>query len=143
MTPIILAADHAGFALKQEIAQHLQSCNIPYKDMGTHSTESVDYPDVVATAVEELKEPGSLGIFICGTGIGVSMAANRFSWIRAALCHHDREAVLTRQHNNANVLCLGGRTMGIEIAKSCVDYFLKTDFEGERHQKRLDKIDKF
>lgn len=138
--PLILAADHGGFVLKEEIRKYLQEQGIPFIDVGTYSSESVDYPDVVEKAVDYLKDPETFGIFICGTGQGMTIAANRHSWIRATLCHHDREAALARQHNNANVLCLGGRTMGVEIAKSCVKKFLKTDFEGGRHQRRLDKI---
>ncbi|MCR4556144.1 MAG: ribose 5-phosphate isomerase B [Alphaproteobacteria bacterium] len=131
---IFIASDHAGFELKE----YLQT-QFNLLDLGTHSAESCDYPVFAKKLVGHLKE-GDKGILICGTGIGMSIAANRFKNVRAALCFNEEMAKLTRQHNDANVLVLGARIVSPEIAKNCVEKFLSTDFEGGRHQRRLDLI---
>ncbi|MGE4181338.1 MAG: ribose 5-phosphate isomerase B, partial [Limisphaerales bacterium] len=140
---LALGSDHAGFELKQGLLQHLASKEIPAEDFGTCSTESTDYPDhaqAVASAV--LARPGTLGILVCGTGIGVCIAANKVPGIRAALCTTEEMARLARAHNNANVLCLGGRVVSLETARAIVDVFLSTPFEtGGRHERRVAKLE--
>lgn len=141
--PLILGADHAGYELKEKIEKHLQSRGIPTEDVGTHGIASVDYPDfgiAVARGVSEGRFPR--GILVCGTGIGMSMTANRFSRVRAALCHDIFTARMSRLHNNANVLVLGGRVIGDALALEMVDTWLETPFEGGRHQRRLDRFDR-
>ena len=141
-TSVIVGSDHAGFNLKESIKKQLAALNIPVCDMGTHSTESCDYPCIakkVCAAV--LEQPGSCGILVCGTGIGMSITANRIRGIRAALCASEFQARATRQHNNANVLCLGERVTGPSVALAMVEQFLGTDFEGGRHQRRIDLIE--
>ena len=142
MRTIHLASDHAGFALKGLLARHLESRGYAVQDHGTHSTESCDYPvlaHALAAAVEA--EPEGLGVLICGTGIGMSIAANRMAGIRAAVCLNEYLARMTRMHNDANVLCLGERVIGIGLAFSIADVFLATPFEGGRHQRRIDLIE--
>ena len=141
MRTIHLASDHAGFALKGLLARHLESRGYAVQDHGTHSTESCDYPvlaHALAAAVEA--EPEGLGVLICGTGIGVSITANRHPGIRAALCATELQARLAREHNNANVLCVGARIIGDELARAITDAFLDGHFAGGRHQRRLDRI---
>ncbi|HZH27217.1 MAG TPA: ribose 5-phosphate isomerase B [Azospirillaceae bacterium] len=138
---IALASDHAGYALKQEIKSFLESAGYPVLDLGAHSTESVDYPDFASAMADAVRTGGaSCGVLICGTGIGISIAANRHPGIRAALCHDVTSARLSRQHNDANVLALGARMVGAEVAKDCVVTFLATPFEGGRHQRRVEKL---
>ncbi len=139
---VYIASDHAGVNLKQNVKQHLEEKGYLVIDEGSDdSNASVDYPDFAHTVVQQLKaEPHAYGILICGTGIGMSIAANRFSHIRAALCHSLDEAKLARQHNNANILCLGARTNETVDVLSWVDAFLTTEFDGGRHQNRLDKL---
>jgi ribose 5-phosphate isomerase B len=140
MQKVHIASDHAGFELKKDLVAHLAEKDFATVDEGTHSMESCDYPLLahkLCAAVEREQTPG---ILICGTGIGVSIAANRHANIRAALCTTELHARLARRHNNANVLCLGARMTGVELAKAIVDAFLTTDFEGGRHQRRLDLI---
>lgn len=139
---IAIGADHGGFELKGEIIKYLEAKNIPYKDFGTYSSESVDYPDIAkAVAYGVLKDGCRLGILICGTGVGISIAANKISGIRAACCSDYFSAKFTRLHNDANILCLGGRVIGAGLAIELVDVFLNTEFEGsERHSKRISKI---
>ncbi len=140
---LVIAADHAGVTLKAELKAELQALGYAVQDLGTHSTESVDYPDFAQALAKAIKEKkAERGILICGSGIGVSMAANRFPHIRAALCQSGLEARLARKHNDANVLCLGARIIGSEKAKDALREFLKTEFEGGRHKKRLEKMDK-
>lgn len=138
---IVIGSDHAGYSLKQVLAAHLKDKGWEVVDVGTHGPESVDYPDFGAAVAKALKDgAGRTGIVVCGTGIGISIAANRHEWVRAALCHDTTSARLCRQHNDANVLALGARLIGEEVAKDCVDVFLATDFEGGRHQRRVDKL---
>lgn len=138
---IYLGSDHGGFELKEALKAYLADEAHLVIDQGTYSLESVDYPDY-AKAVGEavLADEGSLGIVICGTGIGISIAANKLKGIRAALCSEEFSARMARRHNNANVLALGGRTTGVELAKSIVDAFLSAEFEGDRHARRVEKI---
>ena len=140
---IALGCDHGGYELKQEIIGYLKSKNIPYKDFGCDSNKSVDYP-VYAKNVGKAIQSGECekGILICGTGIGISIAANKMKGIRAALCTDCFCAEATRQHNNANVLALGGRVVGPGLAVKIVDTFLNTEFSNEeRHQRRIDQIE--
>jgi len=140
---IAIGSDHGGFVLKQEIMQHLTAKGISFKDFGSFTSEAVDYPDyakVVTTAV--LNGECTQGILICGTGIGISIAANKISGIRCALCHDVFSAEATRLHNNANVLALGGRVIGPSHALKVIDTFLSTPFSNEeRHVNRITKIE--
>ena len=138
---IAIGCDHGGFALKQEVMRHLDELGLAYKDFGTYSEESCDYP-IYGEAVARAVADGECerGILICGTGIGISMAANKVKGIRAACCSDCFSAKYTRLHNNANVLCFGGRVVGAGLACMMVDAFLETGFEGGRHQRRVDKI---
>ena len=140
---IAIGADHGGFELKQEIIEHLKSKNIEVKDFGTYSEDAVDYPDyghAVASAV--LDGTCEQGIVICGTGIGISISANKISGIRCALCHDCFSAEATRLHNDANILALGARVIGPGHALKVVDTFLATAFSGdERHARRIAKIE--
>ncbi len=136
---IVIASDHAGFELKQDIISYLNKKNIDVIDLGTDSIKSVDYPDFANKLADEIKKDSSMtGILICGSGIGISIAANRHRHIRCALVTSEDEASLSRQHNNANVIALGARIISKEKALSCIEVFLSTDFEGDRHQKRID-----
>jgi ribose 5-phosphate isomerase B len=138
---IYIASDHAGVELKAALIQHLAATGHAVTDEGAFSTDSVDYPDYAAKVASRLKAASTTrGILICGTGIGVSIAANRFSHIRAALCQSSEEACLSRAHNNANVLCLGARVITTDAAIACVDAFLTTEFEGGRHTLRTQKL---
>ncbi len=137
---IAIASDHGGFALKTVLSGDLTAAGHQVLDFGTDSAESVDYPDYAAKVAEALRGPAQLGVLLCGAGIGMSIAANRFPWVRAALVHDGLTAKLSRQHNDANILVLGGRTTGIETAKDCLRIFLETDFEGGRHARRLAKL---
>lgn len=140
---IALGADHGGFELKEKVKKHLLEKNIEVVDFGTHSTESVDYPQfghAVGHAVAN-KEV-DFGIIVCGTGIGISLAANKVPGVRAALCTNTTMARLTREHNDANILAMGGRIVGDVLALEMVDIFLSTEFAGGRHQKRIDAIEK-
>ena len=140
---IAIACDHGGYELKLEILKYLDKEQIPYVDLGCDSTDAVDYP-VYALKVTSAIKDGSCdkGILICGTGIGISIAANKVPGIRAALCTDCFCADATRQHNNANVLALGGRVVGPGLAVKIVDTFLHTEFSGaERHQRRIDMIE--
>lgn len=138
---IAIGADHGGFELKESIKKHLEEVGgFEITDYGTYSSESVDYAAIaykVGTAVTEEK---ILGILCCGTGIGISMAANKVKGVRAACCSDYFSAKLTRAHNDANILCLGGRVVGAGLANELVDVFLSTEFEGGRHQRRIDQI---
>lgn len=139
--PIAIGSDHAGFDFKQELVEFLESKGLQVKDMGVYENKSADYPDFahpVAYAVE--KREVSSGILVCGSGNGVAITANKHQGIRAALCWMPEIARLARLHNNANVLCLPARFISVEEAKEMVDAFLNTEFEGGRHQTRVDKI---
>ncbi len=138
---IVIASDHGGFEMKNSIKKELFALGYDVLDVGTNNTESVDYPDYANALADKIKSGhAKTGILICGTGIGISIAANRHAHIRAALVHDALSARLTRQHNDANVLVLGGRTTGIETAKDCLAVFLNTKFEGGRHAKRVAKL---
>lgn len=138
---IAIGSDHGGFALKQEIMAYLKEKGIAYEDFGTYSEASCDYPDIAEkTCTAILDGRCEKGILICGTGIGISMAANKIKGIRAALCTDYYAAKYTRLHNDANVICLGGRTTGPGSACELVEVFLNTPFEGGRHQRRVDKM---
>lgn len=139
---VILGADHGGFELKEKIKSHLENKNIEVIDKGTYKLESVDYPaygKAVAKAV--VSGEGDYGIVVCGTGIGISITANKVKGIRCALCHNTTTAKLTREHNDANMLALGGRMLGDVLALEIVDVFLTTEFEGGRHQNRINCIE--
>jgi ribose 5-phosphate isomerase B len=139
--PIAIASDHAGFDLKAQLKQELAAMGFETLDLGPDSTASVDYPDFADRLAAALKDgQAKRGVLICGTGIGISMAANRHRHIRAALVHDVTGARLTRQHDNANVLCLGARLIGADVAKDCLKVFLTTDFEGGRHENRVAKL---
>ena len=138
---IAIGSDHGGYALKQEIMEHLKAQGVEFKDYGTYSTESCDYP-VYAEAVGRAVVAGEAdrGILICGTGIGISIAANKIRGVRAALCGDCYSAEYTRLHNDANILCMGGRVVGGGLAEKIVDTFLNTEFQGGRHARRVAMI---
>lgn len=139
---IAIASDHAGVELKALLKETLKDHASDILDLGTNSQDSVDYPDygnAIAKAI--LEGRAQYGVAICGSGIGISMALNRHKGVRAALCQEGLSASLSRRHNNANVLCLGARIIGQDTAKDCVKQFFATDFEGGRHEKRLQKLD--
>lgn len=138
---IAIASDHAGFRLKKYVVEYLEKNNYEFKDFGTFDENSCDYPDyslIVAEAVASKEY--EFGILICGTGIGIGIAANKVPGIRAALCHDTFSAHASREHNNANILTMGERIVGPGLAIDIVKTFLNSKFEGERHQKRIDKI---
>ena len=138
---VVITADHAGYGLKEYLKKNFRAMSVEWLDLGTHSTESVDYPDYgrrLAEAVAEGK--AERGIAICGTGIGISIACNRNPNVRAALCTDSTMARLTRLHNDANILCMGERLTGTEVALDIVKAFLETEFEGGRHSARVEKL---
>lgn len=138
---IALGSDHAGFPLKKEVMEHLQDKNIEFKDFGTFSESSCDYPDYALKVGEEVASKNyDFGILICGTGIGISIAANKIPGVRAALCSDTFSAHACREHNNANILTMGQRVVGVGLAIDIVDTFLSAKFQGDRHQRRIDKI---
>ncbi len=138
---ILIAADHGGYSLKEEVKNYLQDNGYTVIDLGTHSEESVDYPDFAAAVAQKISNNEySLGILMCGTGIGISIAANKFPNVRAALVHDELSAKMAKVHNNANILVLGGRTTTPERAKKLVTIWLNENFEGGRHTRRLEKI---
>ena len=138
---IAIGADHGGFELKEHIVKYLKDKGVDVKDYGTYSEDSVDYPDCAAPVCKAVQnKEAECGILICGTGIGISMAANKYKGIRAALCSDVYSAKMTKQHNNANIICLGGRVTGRELAFMIVDAWMNAEFEGGRHQNRIDKI---
>ena len=139
---ITIACDHAGYDLKDALKKEIINMGFKVLDCGTNSSESVDYPDFAKLAVKNiLKKKSEIGILICGSGIGMSITANRFKGIRAALCRNKDDAKLARQHNNANILALPGRQIDVDQAKNCFKIFIGTSFDGGRHQKRVEKID--
>ena len=138
---IFISSDHGGFTLKEKICEYLLSKKYFIKNLGPSELITVDYPDFAALLANEiLKEKNSFGMLFCGTGIGISIAANRFSHIRAALCTDVNMASLSRKHNNANVLVMGGRTTRLKLAKNIALVFLETEFEHGRHEKRVSKL---
>lgn len=138
---IAIGCDHGAFRLKNEIIEFLNSENYEVKDFGTYSEESCDYPDIALPVAEAVvNKEYDFGILVCGTGIGIGIAANKVPGARAALCSDTFSAHATREHNNANILTMGQRVVGTGLALDIVKTFLNTEFEGERHQKRIDKI---
>jgi len=139
---VALASDHAGFELKETVKEHLSDRGVIPLDLGTDSTRSVDYPDYARKVCEAvLAGNADKGILICGTGLGMAMMANRYKGIRGALCHDHFTARAARSHNDSNVLILGGRILGTDLAKEIVDTWLDTPFEGDRHLRRISKFD--
>lgn len=138
---IAIANDHSALALKKEVMELLDQMGLPYIDFGTHTTESCDYPLYAYKAAQAVaKGECELGILLCGTGIGVSLTANKVKGIRCALCSEPYSASMARLHNNANMLAMGARVIGPEIAKTVVRAFLEASFEGGRHQRRVEQI---
>jgi ribose 5-phosphate isomerase B len=140
---VVIGCDHGALQLKDELVAFLTSLKYPVQDVGVHTTDRVDYPDIAATVCGSvLSGEADAGIVLCGTGIGISIAANKHHGIRCALCHDHYTATLSRQHNDANVLAIGGRVTGVEVAKELTQAWLTTDFEGGRHSGRVAKIAK-
>lgn len=138
---VVVGSDHGGLALKEEVKLHLAELGHQVTDVGTHTDESTDYPDFGRLVAEMVAgDEAERGIVVCGTGIGISITANKVKGIRAALCTNAYMARMARLHNDANVLALGGRVLGVDLALDIVDAFLTHPFEGGRHQRRLDKI---
>lgn len=138
---IALGCDHGGYALMQAVKKHLDELNLEYRDFGTYSEDSCDYPDYAEPAANAVASGEcEKGILICGTGIGISIAANKVKGIRAALCSDCFSAEATRRHNDANMLAMGARVLGEGLALKIVDTFLTTAFDGGRHQRRIEKI---
>ena len=143
MSKILIASDHGGFKLKSEIIKYIKELGLDIEDFGCYNTESCDYPvyaKLVAEKIIEDKSEDIKGILVCGTGIGMSIAANRYKGIRASHCTDTFSARMTRMHNDSNILCLGERITGVGLAIDIVDIWLNTPFEGGRHQKRIDMI---
>lgn len=139
---VAIGCDHGGFDLKQKVIDYLETNNIEYEDFGVYDKNSADYPVIAKVVSKEVAENNfDRGILICGTGIGMSIAANKIKGIRAALCGETYSARLSRAHNNSNVLCLGARVIGECLALDIVDIWLKSEFEGGRHQKRVDMME--
>jgi len=138
---IFLASDHAGISLKAILKKQMES-TFECVDLGPQNTDSVNYPDFASTLCKKVLENQARGILICGSGIGMSMSANRFKGIRAALCHDVTSAELSRKHNDSNVLCLGERLTGVTVAQDILTAWLKTPFEGGRHKTRVELMDK-
>jgi ribose 5-phosphate isomerase B len=141
-TPIVIGSDHAAYALKEKIKAFLTERSLEVDDVGCYSEDSVDYPDVgIKLASKVSSGKNGQGILMCGTGIGMSMVANKFPHVRAALCADIFSAVMSRRHNNSNILVLGGRVIGDILAMEIVKVWLETPFDGGRHQRRLEKFD--
>lgn len=142
MTQIAIGCDHVGFELKTHIIEHLQSKGYGIKDFGTHSTERTDYP-LFAKAVADAVTKGECekGILVCGTGVGISIAANKVKGVRAVVCSEPYSALLSRAHNDTNILALGARVVGRDLALMIVDIWLGGEFEGGRHQRRVDMLE--
>lgn len=138
---IAIGADHGGYEMKEQIKEYLEKKGIEVKDFGTYSNDSVDYPDYAAYVCKSIQSKEcDLGILICGTGVGIGIAANKHNGIRCAICSETFSAKMCRVHNNANVIAFGARVIGIETAKEIVDAFLGNEFEGDRHVRRVAKI---
>lgn len=139
---VYAGSDHGGLSLKKILISRLVELGHQVEDLGTHSESSCDYPDYAHAVAERIKaDPGSMGVLTCGSGIGISIAANRHHGIRAALCHNSFEAELSRQHNDANVLVMGGRLVGEALAINILEKFFSTSFDGGRHAGRIKKIE--
>ena len=138
---LAIGCDHGGFELKEAVRAYLEERQISYEDFGAYSTDSVDYAPIAAKAARYVASgQADCGVLICSTGIGISIAANKVKGIRAALCTNEFCAEMTRRHNNANILCMGGKVVDSATACQLVDIFLNTPFEGGRHQRRIDQI---
>jgi ribose 5-phosphate isomerase B len=141
MRSVVIASDHAGFQLKHTLVERLRAAGHTVEDLGPADETSVDYPDFAAVVARRVAaDPGARGVLVCGTGIGMSIAANKVPGVRAAVVESEGCVRLARQHNDANVVCVGARVLAVERAIEIVRLFLETPFEGGRHQKRLDKI---
>lgn len=141
MSTVVMAADHAGFEMKEALKADVEALGHTVLDLGTNSLDSVDYPDFGRLAAAAISDGrAERGVIVCGSGIGISIAANRFTAVRSALCHDVTTARLSRLHNDANIIALGSRVIGIETARECVRAFFETGFEGGRHQRRVDKL---
>jgi ribose 5-phosphate isomerase B len=142
MSPLLIASDHAGFELKERLKKTLERLGVAFQDLGTDSPDSVDYPDFARLVAEAIRDRrAERGVLVCGTGQGMVIAANRHRGVRAALPFDERTARLCREHNDANVITLGGRTLDHALAARLLEVWLQTPFSGGRHQRRLDKID--
>lgn len=142
MHPLLIASDHAGFELKEKLKAHLSSLGVAFQDLGTQSSESVDYPDYARKVAEAIaRGDAERGVLVCGSGQGMAMTANRFRGVRAALPFDELTARLSREHNDANVLALGGRVLPADAALRILDVWLETPFAGGRHAGRVRKID--
>jgi ribose 5-phosphate isomerase B len=140
-TQLFIGADHAGYEMKEELEQFLKAKGYQVEDLGTHSTESADYPDFAHLVAERVADnPGSIGILLCGSANGVCITANKHRTIRAALAWNEEIAMLARAHNDANILCIPSRYISISTAEGMVSKFLSTAFEGGRHLRRVEKI---
>lgn len=141
ISQVYIASDHAGYEAKIQVKSILENMGVLVIDLGTDNAKnSVDYPDFAALVANSIKSNDEFGVLICGSGIGISIAANRFSHIRCALGHNATIARLSREHNDANVLCFGARVVGVEVIKDMVEVFFTTEFSGGRHQKRVEKL---
>jgi ribose 5-phosphate isomerase B len=139
---IAVGADHAGFALKQQVVVWLREAGHEVDDVGAHSADRVDYPDFAHQVANKVADgDAERGVLVCGSGIGMAMAANRHKGVRAANCGHEYQAEMTRRHNDANVLCIGERTVGPGLAEAVVRVFMETGFDGGRHAGRVEKIE--
>ena len=138
---VVFGSDHAGLNLKAQLKAYVETAGHSTHDLGTFTLESCDYPNIAAAVTHKVVEAQCLGVLICGSGIGMSMAANRFPGIRAALCTNEYMARMSRLHNNANILCLGERILGLDLAKAIVEAFVATPFEGGRHLRRIQQMD--
>jgi len=137
-----VATDHAGIDLKNHTCEYLKSKGFEVEDLGPYTKDRVDYPDYAVKVCEKvLADKGSMGVLICGSGIGISISANRFSGIRACLCHDAYTAKMGRAHNDGNVLCFGERIVGVGVAESIIDAWCESEFEGGRHAGRVEKIE--
>lgn len=138
---LAIGCDHGGFELKEAVREYLEQHGVAYEDFGTYNTDSVDYAPIAAKAARAVAEGrADMGVLICSTGLGISMAANKVKGIRAAVCTNEFCAEMTRRHNNANILCMGGMVVDRETALKILDVFLNTGFDGGRHQRRIDQI---
>ncbi len=138
---VIIGSDHGGFELKEKIVSYLRQKKYEVQDEGTYSRDSVDYPDIAKSVCDKVLEQNAYGIVICGTGIGISISANKCRGIRCALCNNEYSARMAREHNNANMIALGARVIGDELAYSVIDVFLNSKFTFGRHELRVNKIE--